>query len=203
MEYLRIAVDLLKALAWPVLALYFLVVYREPLRAKLEQTTKVSVGSLVVEMMQTTLANIGDPALAKELPHLSRPAYEQLLSMQGKDDLRLFSSIEGLVVDGDEGIVLANTEKLAVARELTRMGLVESSEPLEGFIQFAEALPQEPSLIPNVGTWILEKSLSDTQYRRLTSHACRITPRGQKLYEVMIGVILSTLTKDTPADPHV
>jgi hypothetical protein len=101
MEYLRVAIELLKALAWPALALYVLVVYRDLLRrillmlpAKLEQTSKVSVGSLVFEM-QTTLTNIGDPALAKELPNLSRAAYQQLLTMGHEDDVLTLFTLSG------------------------------------------------------------------------------------------------------------
>lgn len=206
MEYLRIAVDLLKALAWPALALYVLAVYREPIRrlvlivpAKLEQTSKVSIGSLVVEM-QTTLANIGDPELANELPHLSRSAYEQLLSMQNEDAVLTLVTFSGTA--DEHGILLPSSEEIEVARELTRMGLIESSEPLEEFIQFIEVLPQSPTPYDG-GTWILRDSLSEIDYQRIVVHSCKITPRGQRLYEVLIGVILSTLTKDRPTDPNV
>jgi hypothetical protein len=201
MNYLHAVVELLLALAWPAVALYFLLTYREPLRdlilvvpKKLEQTSKFSFGSLVFEM-QATLVNIGDPSLARELPRLSRAAYERLLTMQDDDDVITLITYHG--ENGGSGIVLAKEKKQKVALELERVGLIEATEPIKDFITFAKTLPQS-SRPSGKGTWIPTNSLNEEQEGRLNAHNCKVTPRGRRLYEVMIGVVLSNLTGPSP-----
>ena len=199
MAYVRLAIEFLQVIAWPALVLYALVAYRDPLRRlllvipkKLAQTSKLSFGSLVVDM-QTTLINVGDPALAKELPHLSRAAYEELLSMKGDDSV--FSLIVHAGTEGQNGIQLTDPDELAVARELYRVGLIKGDEPVDTFIQYVQSLPHTPR--PFGGTWISEASLSREQSDRLQNTFYKLTPRARRLYKVMVNVILSNLTSDS------
>jgi len=158
---------------------------------KLEHATKVSIGSLVVEM-QSTLTSIGDPALAMELPKLSRKAYETILSLQEEDDvLSLLTFIGG---DGYKGIQLAEGEELKAAIELEQVGLIQCSEPIHSIVEFANSLPHKPEPYDDEETYIPENAITKEQYSRLLGFNCKITTRGRKLYEVMIEVILSNLT---------
>lgn len=198
MEYYRITIELIKAVAWPLLVLYILIRYRVPLRRlilmipqKLEHATKVSIGSLALEM-QATLTNIGDVDLALEVPKLSREAYETILTLTENENILTLITFSG--GQGGERLKLASPEEMEVALELERVGLIQGPEPIENFLTFAKSLPHKKSLLGGATTWILRDSVKEEEFLRLMRFYCRITPKGRKLYEVMIDVILSSLT---------
>jgi hypothetical protein len=133
-DYLRLAVDLTRAIAWPVLVLAAVVTFREPVRdvlnvlpQKLSEAGRLSVGSFALEVQAQTRAQ-GNPELATILTGLSREAIQRLMSVPEKTHFLIayeYASIGEYTLFTDKDLDALN--------ELATKGLVQLDEPLPTF----------------------------------------------------------------------
>ena len=156
-ELLKLALEYLKVLAWPLLIVGLLAVYRPPVRrliaslaAKFEAADSVTIGSFSLEV-QRRASDLGSPNLARQIGQLSFDAIEALVRTPRSGSMALV-----LVNDAGAPHDLPNEygiplqPELDGLRELVRKEFIKFSEPLDGFLAFLKSKGEQREPNPTV-----------------------------------------------------
>ncbi len=135
--YLTMSLEYLKSLAWPLIFVGVLAVYRPPLGrlldsliAKLESAKSVKIGSLSFEV-EHQARGLGRPELGREIGQLSFDAIDSLVRTPRVGVMMLMSAFDR-VTPHEFG--LPGDAELAALRELAKKQLIDFSAPLDPFL---------------------------------------------------------------------
>jgi hypothetical protein len=202
MEVITAVSTLIGAIAWPAVCLYALVYFRKPLRealellpAKLQNVSKFSVGSLSFEIQAVLQAN-GDSELMNLFPRLNRPVLEKLLDLKEKN--RFFGLVTTSTRREADGrlLTIRDEMELAVLREMSELGLIQFTEPIDDFLAFFRELPSytRKEAPPRTEGWVSEAALQAEQLKRLTKMHFSLTDLGRRAYDTLFTVVIRQLT---------
>jgi hypothetical protein len=193
---LTLVVELLKGLAWPLLALTFFLIFKEPIRRtialvpdKLEKADKGNIGSLSWEIQQHAREQ-GGSDLARRVGTLSPAAIDALINAPRFGGAGILSSYGG--IRDDRGYVLPSEERFDGFRELEAAQLLRFQEPLADWLQFLKTLPlREDSSIsfPHGRTMILTAPLTPEQQRRVDAQHYELSPKGKQAVEAIVKAL--------------
>jgi hypothetical protein len=203
--------DLLKAVLWPVIVLVVFLTYKEELNKifqmipeKLENSSKISVGSLSFEI-EKTARRAGNAELGGIIHNLSEDGIRQLLT--------LGSGRHSIVVRHDPD-QFNNFQKnyslpvnMKVLIELEESSLLKADEPLEAFNKFFMTLNPDEKMVYKSGSilsseekhiqneqkitqfTISESKLSQAQLQRIERMGVELSESGVKAFRIIVGVI--------------
>jgi hypothetical protein len=199
LEWARTIVDLLKILAWPLLVLYFFFVVEAPLLEifrqlpnKFSQATKVTVGSLSLEIQEKAIKS-GNPALAERLGKLSAQAIEQLIRTDKTGKIVLVGL--GDRRRGENAYTLPPRSALNALLELEARGLIEFREDLGAFLEFFQKLPlkRETESVSDRDRFLVVGPITSQQREQLDSQVYFLTDLGHQAYEAVVDAIADQL----------
>jgi hypothetical protein len=201
MDVISAITSLVGALAWPSVCLYALVYFRKPLRAalellpsKLQNVSKFSVGSLSFEIQAVLQAN-GDTELMNLFQKLSRPVLEKLLDLKEKN--RFYGLVTSSTKRDTDGRLLSlrDESELEVLREMSALGLIQFTEPIDDFLKFFQELPSYTlkAAPPRSEAWVSEAALPPELIKRLTQMHFSLTDLGRRAYDTLFTVVIRQL----------
>jgi hypothetical protein len=189
---LELVVQLVKAAAWPVLALVVILSIRAPLIRSanllpkmLEQSTsaKVSAGGLSIEIQRAATA-AGIPQLGELIRGLSPEAVELLLDTGKRRQGYVGSSRE-------REYTFPSAADKKVLLELKEKGLLAFEMPFEEYEAFVSHLALEPA----PGSWgervglRATRPLTEEEVRKLRQQTYFLTDRGKKAYDLVLDAV--------------
>ena len=191
LKQLELFVQLVQALAWPLLILLLFVFLQKPLRRvlavlpeKISESKKLTVGGLSFELQETAKA-AGNPELAQLIGGLSTEAIKKLLRSSGTSH-QLVGTYRPL--NGPTEYFLPSSEEEAPLLELERQGLLQFTVPYWEFQKFVRSLPLEVN-----GARLSGQPLDGELEKRLFEQGYELTPLGQKAFELVIQAVASEL----------
>ena len=142
-EITKLIVEVLRALAWPILFAAIVVAFHNPLRGvadglaqKLSQANRVSIGSLSLEIEVKAKA-IGDMEFARQIGNLSPEAVEALLLFPRNTNWTLLAR-----ADYKGKLLYGLPKNITTLRELEKKGFIEFKDLLEPFFAELNHLPK-------------------------------------------------------------
>jgi hypothetical protein len=193
---LSLLVDLVKGIVWPLLALTFFLIFREPIRRtivlvpdKLEKADKANIGSLSWEIQQRAKEQ-GGSDLAARVGALSPAAIEELISTSRYSSVGFLSTYED--PQGSRGYTIPSDTRLKGFEELESAQLLKFRQPLADWLDFFRSVPvrDDPSVkIPFGRTVIPLQPLTPEQRRRIELQSYELTPKGTQAVEAIVKAI--------------
>jgi hypothetical protein len=195
-------ITLVKAIAWPVVALIVLWTFHDPAIKMVNQladaifysaSTRFGLGSFTFEMQQEAVSQ-GIPAVGFVIGHLSPPAVEVLLQSGGNP--------VGLVGEDQhrDACTLPSTNRLNSISELEKQGLVTLTPlPLQEFQTLLNGLPLKklsPLGKPSADSWTEYapcSSLSADHAKELRDEMYRPTEMGKRAFGLIVASVASQL----------
>lgn len=200
---LRDTLGLLSKMAWPLVALIFLISLRQPIVSKLSEAEQLSVGSFSVKVRERAQM-AGNPELAEALSGLSQRAIELLMDTGDKQ--------MAVVMRGKtKGQISLDLSRRAYA-ELEAKGLLSGSESYGSFVAWAQSLPGNSAVlsITDTGLWIERPNepfvvaeqylfemdkLSANDERRLQEARFTLSDTGRRVWRLLGKVVSEQLTR--------
>jgi hypothetical protein len=201
-DLLKLALEYLKVLTWPLLIVGLLAVYRPPIKrliaslvSKLEDADSLSIGAFSLEV-QRRASDLGSPELARNIGQLSFDAIEVLVRTPRTGTMALVSVNDYGAPQGlpnEYGVPLQKA--LDGLRELDRRKLIVFSEPLEGFLSFlsstGERREANPTVQSNDFTWYA--SDNEELEKRCRAISYSLTESGLKAVEAISKAVAAQL----------
>jgi len=195
LEIAKLIVELVRAMAWPMLALLVLILFYKPIRLaitgiaeKFGTANKLTFGSLSIEIANKA-RELGDPVLAAGIGALSPVAIEQLLRAptSGSKSLLAWAHLESA-----RGLYLPPPPEISALAELETRGLVVFTTPLKPFVEQIRNLP----LVTAASTSDLVGYLSpyppdSDEERALFRQTFTLTKSGLNAVEAIIRAVSS------------
>lgn len=201
-DFLKLALEYLKVLAWPLLIVGLLAVYRPPIKrliaslaSKLEAAHSLTIGSFSLEV-QRRASDLGSPKLARQIGQLSFNAIESLVLTPRSGTMALvnvndFGAPQGL--PNEYGIPLQ--PELNGLRELVRRDLIVFSEPLDGYLSFlsstGERREKNPTVESDDRTWYASEDEDLDKRSRAISYG--LTESGLKAVKAISKAVAAQL----------
>ena len=192
---LALVVELLRAVAWPLLTLGFVLMFYAPIRrmielvpAKLDKADKANIGYLSWEIRQRVRQQ-GGTELARTVGALSPAAVEELIRIPRHGMMGLPGSYSG--PNGATGYVIPSSVRLNAFRELQSAQLIKFAKPFDDWLNYLAVLPvREEKADPNDGerTMVLEMPLTPQQEEGVRQ-SYELTPKGEQAVQAIVGVI--------------
>ncbi|MGB0064341.1 MAG: hypothetical protein WBP85_07830 [Terracidiphilus sp.] len=197
-ELLKLALEYLKVLAWPLLIVGLLAVYRPPIKrlvkslaTKLEAADSLSIGSFSLEV-QRRASDLGSPALARQIGQLSFDAVEALIRTPRSGSMCLVN-VNDFGTPHEYGVPLG--PELNGLRELVRRKLIVFSEPLEEFLSLlsstGERREPNPSSESDDRTWYAAES--DELDKRCSAISYSLTESGVMAVDAISKAVAAQL----------
>ena len=199
----ELSVQLVGALAWPLLITALFLYFRRPLTdamklvpQKLAVASRFAVGTFSVEVANHALA-AGRPELAQGLAGLSAPAIRRLLQFDrtshyfglvrenwGKDNTKL-------------GYSLPSREELSVLQELEASGFITVTDPLNAYLSFVDSLPMRREHWPHSDSSLIPLAeLSAEHASRMLANHYALSDSGRAAIDAIVEVVARELAKD-------
>jgi len=201
-EGFRLLVELVRTLVWPAILIGAFIAFRQPIQTiaeelplKFSAATKVSVGSLVLEIQQQAKAT-GNPQIAMLLGKLAPEAIKLLLET-GRNPM-------GLVGKGPSDTFSIPDEKnLKVIKELQAHGLVDSAEDIDGFLAWVYGgrfhfQPNRSDL--GHQTFQPTTPLLPPETDRLNRQSYKLNSLGKMAWQAVLDAVLEQLRAQTTTD---
>jgi len=197
-EFLKLIIEGIQVLAWPILTVILVLMYNRPLRkmldslsSKFSEASKVSIGSLSLEV-QAKAREAGNPKLAREVGTLSPPAIEQLLRTPRVGDMILLSTSD---YQGNRNYGLPKLDEMNALRELEQKGFIKFREKLEPFLDKLHALRN--TSIPNSDrVWFAASgpvaSSTDEKFRK---QGYTLTDLGHQAVDAIVKAVAAQLAQ--------
>ena len=197
LEKVKLAIELLRIVAWPALVLALVIVYRVPIRSVMEslatkfaEASKVTIGTLSLEI-QEKARQIGSSELARQVGTLSPSAIQELLQTPQHGTMILLSTGEQ---DAVSTFALPSQSVLGALTELESKNMIRFREKLGSFMSFFRALPmRQIEGAPERTTYAPTRSLSDTEVKRLNGQGYELTDTGRKATEAIVQAVVEQL----------
>lgn len=187
--------ELLRAVAWPLLALGFVLLFYAPIRrlieivpAKLDKADKANVGYLSWEIQQRVRER-GGTELARIVGALSPAAVEELIRIPRHGTMALPGSYSG--PNEARGYVIPSSVRSNAFRELRSAELIKFAKPFDDWLNHLALLPvREEKVDPNDGerTIVLATPLTPQQEEGVRQ-SYELTPKGEQAVQAIVGVI--------------
>lgn len=198
LDLYRVSVDLVSAVAWPMLVAVLLVAYRQPLREitsalpqKFLAASKVSVGSLSIEIEEKARAT-GNPVLIQSLHGLSPEAVKYLLEI-GRTGIPLF--VEGKTFGGPKAYSLWVNDRMPVIRELASRGMLEFGEDLDPFLAWVKSRFRVVRDRDGTELFVPTPPLLPAEERRLRAQFYGLSPLGKQAWDSVLAAVSKELAK--------
>jgi hypothetical protein len=201
-DLLKLALEYLRVLSWPLLIVGLLAVYRPPIKrivaslaSKLEAADSLSIGSFKLEV-QRRVSDLGSPELALKIGQLSFDAVEALMRTPRSGTMSLvfvndYGAPQGL--PNEYGIPLQ--PELDGLRELEQKKLIVFPEPLDGFLSFlsstGERKEKNPTVEADDRTWYA--SDSEELQKRCGEMSYGLTESGVKAVDAISKAVAAQL----------
>jgi len=201
-DLLKLALEYLRVLSWPLLIVGLLAVYRPPIKrivaslaSKLEAADSLSIGSFKLEV-QRRVSDLGSPELARKIGQLSFDAVEALMRTPRSGTMSLvfvndYGAPQGL--PNEYGIPLQ--PELDGLRELEQKKLIVFPEPLDGFLSFlsstGERKEKNPTVEADDRTWYA--SDSEELQKRCGEMSYGLTESGVKAVDAISKAVAAQL----------
>lgn len=201
LEILKLVIEFVKVLAWPVLLAGLLVWFRHPLGTIMDQlpdkfsrASKVSLGNVTLEIIQEKARRAGLPDVAEKLGKLSAEAVEALLNI-GKNTVHH-------IVGSDERqrdllYTLPREGEMRTLLELRERGFLEFTEDYSNFLTFMNSLPMREDLADGGDRRVFRATgkLAPAQSERLRNQSYRLTKHGEEALDSVIQAVTEQLAK--------
>jgi len=203
--------DLIKTLIWPVILLLLLILYGKPigktinlLPGKLEQSSKVSVGSLSFEIEKTAIST-GNRDLADMIKNLSETSLRKLLTI-GYGSL-IFTVSSEYDKNGKGEKRYLTPQHIVEFQELEKNKLIAGEESIDNFLKYFKSLGaiEETRYSNDDGTTtyssttqsnhpytelsLLVSKLSVEDEKRIAKYSIELTDKGKKAVDIIVKVI--------------
>jgi hypothetical protein len=198
---LSAVVDLVKALAWPVMTLALFFTFQEPIRRtillipdKLEKADKANLGSLSWEIQQHAEAH-GGADLARSVGALTPAAVQELMQTPRRATMSIISGWS--FPHGQEGYGLPSDSRLNALSALEAAQLIKFREPLSGWRDFVASLhlQRERSVEQNDEQALVATTpLTPAQGQRLQGEFYEMTPKGKQAFDAIVAAIGAQLS---------
>ena len=201
-DLLKLALQYLQVLTWPLLIVGLLAVYRPPIKrivaslaSKLEAADSLSIGAFKLEV-QRRVSDLGRPALAREIGQLSFDAVEALMRTPRSGTMSLvFVNDTGARQDLPNRYGIPLQPELDGLLELEKKKLIAFSEPLDGFLSFlsstGERQEKNPASDADDRTWYA--SDSDDLEKRCRAISYGLTESGVKAVDAISKAVAAQL----------
>lgn len=195
----RLILEYVRVLAWPLILVAVLAVYRPPLGRmltslsdKFENANKVSMGSFSIEVAEQA-KEVGSRELAADIGQLSASAVATLMATPREGTMMLISEFER---DGEREIGLPNDSELNAMRELAEKDLLVFAEPLTEFVNYVRTLPTRPydPAFKSEREWYTVPPEGDIG--RLRRQDYRLTERGRAATEAITRAVAAQLARE-------
>jgi hypothetical protein len=195
-EWAKVSVELLQAVAWPLLIAGVVIAYRSPigailrtLAARFSSINRMSVGSLSFEIAQQArqAGNEVLAAAAQMVGSLSPLALTLLLRVPRDGNVRLLSvNAKGLP---DEEFGIPDQSSMAAFDELLKARLIEFDGNLQRALTRLRSYPQSWKAIHSERDWY--KTPRTAESNELLGLAYRLTPLGRDAADAVIAAMTS------------
>jgi hypothetical protein len=200
-ERAKLVLDYVRALAWPLVLLILLAVYRPPLgrmaqsvAAKIESADKLSVGSFSVEVAEQARA-VGNASLATSIGSLSTLAVEELMRTP-RDGVMILVSTSSSEARLEFG--LPSEERYAALTELVEKGFLSWRLAPTTFDRLVErVLTPSPTSRNQRGEqrrWLVPMgALSSADSSSIARQGYELTDTGRKAAEAITLAVAAQL----------
>lgn len=196
LDTLAVIVALMKAIAWPILALVFFILFDNPIRRtialipdKLEKADKATIGSLSWEI-QRRAREQGGSDLAMRVGNLSSAAVEELIKTPRDGSMGFVSTYAR--PDVPTAYIVPADSRMKGFRELESAQLLKFREPLSQWLDYLASLPMredKTSPVPYGRTLIPVRPLTGERKRRLEEQSYELTPKGTLAVEAIVKAV--------------
>lgn len=200
LRFMELAVESVKALAWPVLVLIGAIAFFAPLdqmahglARKIDDANKISIGSLSVEI-EAKIGQSTNPELAKQVGSLSPLAIEQLMRTNHGGGVRLLSTMAG---DKEPKLGLPKKAQLDALLELEAKGFLVFDQPFGPFLKKLRASPQEPSAEKNADhEWFIVREGTNSEvFQQLRLQGYQLTNKGKSASLAILKAVSELLSR--------
>jgi hypothetical protein len=195
-ETLLLLVELVKATAWPLLALVFFLLFQQPIRRtialvpdKLEKADKAAIGSLSWEIQRHATEQGGND-LAVRVGTLSAAAVEELLKTPRDGSMGFVSKYTRSNLP--TAYILPSESRMNGFRELESAQLLKFREPLGDWLEFVSSLhmQDDKTFDRSYGRTVApSKPLTSEQRARLEGQYYELTPKGTQASEAIVKAV--------------
>ena len=201
LKFFETFTTLIKAIAWPLVALLLFLTLRGHLNVLLDripssQSTKIAVGSLSLEIQQAAQA-AGNPQLAALIGDLSPKALETLLNT-GKER---YKSLVTYNLE-DNILTIPDEKKFAVLEELQAKNLIKLTIQPDDYMNLLSrfGLKKRDYQFGTEGevVFIGIRNLPNKQREKITPMGFELTSDGQRAFDLIIDSVVNLLK--TPKD---
>jgi len=192
--YFPLWTELLKAIAWPLLALTFFIMFHSPIARtialipdKLEKADKGNIGSLSWEIKQQAKEQ-GGSDLAERVGTLSPAAIEELVKTPRDGSMGFVSSLSGR----QNAYTIPFESRITAFLELEAAQLLRFKDPLADWLAYVAKLPlqTDESVKLSYGrTVFATEPLTPQQHRKLDEQSYELTPKGKQAVEAIVTAI--------------
>lgn len=193
LKYINTFTPLIKAFAWPLIALIIFLLLRGQVNNFFEQlpysqSAKVGVGSFFFEIKQAA-REVGDPRLAKLLEGLSADALEALMKMRGG-----YQALVSYRPDYSQYTV-ESEKTIKVYQELERSGLAKFRIDPQKYYQSLQELGLKRVEDANEAGQVFQpaRPLNESERDRAASLGVNLTPTGEKALDLITTVVVQQL----------
>ncbi|MDQ2854886.1 MAG: hypothetical protein M3R68_01040 [Acidobacteriota bacterium] len=206
LKYFELSVSLIKAAAWPLLALIVLWWLRAPISAITQRlpdmiehadSVKLSAGTggVAVELQRAAQAAAraaGRPELAERMGDLSPAAIAELIRANTSRMMIVGTGFEA------NSYSLPSEEQLKVAMELEKKGLVEFGPmPYDQFDAYLKQLPLKVDERPgDRKLYRATRPLTPIEDQKLKEEYYRLTKNGEQVYKFIVDSIIHEAQPD-------
>ncbi len=196
--------ELLAKISWPLLALIFLLVFREPIVKKINESSQISIFNLSLKVKESAKSQ-GNLELAVALEGLSPRAIELLIDAGDK-------SMKLAGYNYDETKISFNPNAFFGYLELEKAGFLQSAKLFEDLNKWIWDIPGESKILylnkdgtkssrPNeahlslmeVSHVIDVETLNEKHFDSLNSVSARLNVRGRGTWKSIVSVVAEQL----------
>jgi hypothetical protein len=186
-------VNLIKALAWPLIVAYVLIQFSKPLSDTVNllpdligHANKLSAGGVTLEIERQAQAS-GNASLAKALKGLTPDARKLLLQIGQSDWILWYKSV------GQDAVQFSSLIDRRTLDELKERSLITYREDPSDFERFVQSLGTVTTATQNGSlslTLKASKPLTPDQEKRLLNQGVKLSPLGLTAYSVILDVVV-------------
>lgn len=201
LETSKLVLEYLRVLAWPLIIVGLIAVYRPPLgrmidslATKLEAANKVTIGSLSLEI-QERARQLGSLELAEDLEELSPDAVAVLMRTPRDGRMILMSTNS----ERPDEFGAPSQNELEALGELEAKGLISFDEPLGDFMDYLESHADRLEPYETWGSderdWYEISPSPSVDRSRIRQQGYELTERGREAVEAITQALAAELAR--------
>jgi len=196
---LELSVELIRAVAWPAIAIVGALVFYQPLSdvarhmaAKVQDASKVSIGAFSLEVAAKAREPGNPPELASQVGALSSKAVEQLLRTPRDGAVVVASAMSRK--EGESLLGIPEPKVLEALQELERAQFLEFAPPLSMFLDKLRSFRSEGRIAGTARDWYdVPVATNQAAYLELRSARYSLTPKGRAASDAIVKAVAAQL----------